>query len=261
MFLKKHQLKCHEELMFEPEKINGRVIKSFSKTWDEYYGKRSSEVYAQRKFMSRSFFACATRYEEGGSIIIDGVNITEIGTDILRQKLSIIVQDPVLFSNTVRHNLDPFHVASDEEIWQVLDKVEFAQFISDLPSRLDEMILEGGDNFSQGQRQLLCIGRSLLRNAQILIMDEATASIDNATDALIQKTIRNNLSDATMLTIAHRLNTIMDRDRVLVLDFGEVVEFDTPAALLSKESGLFKDFVERNRIADQDVNDDDASSS
>lgn len=247
--------------MFEPEKINGRVIKSFSKTWDEYYGKRSSEVYAQRKFMSRSFFACATRYEEGGSIIIDGVNITEIGTDILRQKLSIIVQDPVLFSNTVRHNLDPFHVASDEEIWQVLDKVEFAQFISDLPSRLDEMILEGGDNFSQGQRQLLCIGRSLLRNAQILIMDEATASIDNATDALIQKTIRNNLSDATMLTIAHRLNTIMDRDRVLVLDFGEVVEFDTPAALLSKESGLFKDFVERNRIADQDVNDDDASSS
>jgi len=189
---------------------------------------------------------------ESGEIRIDGINIAEIGTDILRQKLSIIPQDPVMFSNTVRHNIDPLHNATDEELWEILGKVELADFVAGLPLGLDEMVMEGGDNFSQGQKQLLCIGRSMLRNARILVMDEATASIDNSTDALIQKTIRENFSEATVLTIAHRLNTIMDSDRVLVLDSGMVAEFDSPANLLTKKSGLFKDFVERNSMRGDD---------
>lgn len=189
---------------------------------------------------------------ESGEIRIDGIDITEIGTDILRQKLSIIPQDPVMFSNTVRHNIDPLHNAKDEELWDILRKVELADFVAGLPSGLDEIVMEGGDNFSQGQKQLLCIGRSMLRNARILVMDEATASIDNSTDALIQKTIRENFSEATVLTIAHRLNTIMDCDRVLVLDSGKVAEFDSPANLIAKSGGLFKDFVERNSMRGED---------
>ena len=125
---------------------------------------------------------------ESGQINIDGVNIAGIGTDVLRQSLSIIPQDPVMFSNTVRYNIDPLRETSDERLWEILRKVELAEFVADLPSGLDEKMMEEGDNFSQGQKQLLCIARSMLRNTKILIMDEATASIDNTTDALIQKT-------------------------------------------------------------------------
>merc|ERR1711992_375285 len=110
----------------------------------------------------------------------------------------------------------------------------------------DDVVAEGGENFSQGQRQLLCIARSLLRKPKILVMDEATASIDNETDAMIQRMIRENFQDATVLTIAHRLNTIMDSDRILVLDDGKIVELDTPENLIAKESGEFKSMVEKS---------------
>jgi len=151
-----------------------------------------------------------------------------------------------MFSNTVRYNLDPFGDKSDVELWEVLKKVQLDEIIAALPLGLEDQVAEGGENYSQGQRQLLCIARSLLRNPKILVMDEATASIDNKTDADIQRMIRENFADATVLTIAHRLGTIMDSDRVLVLDDGRIAEFDTPAALLSKTDGIFKAMVDKS---------------
>jgi len=191
--------------------------------------------------------------EDEGSITLDGVNIREIGTAALRMNVSIIPQDPVMFSNTIRYNLDPFRTKSDDELWDVLKKVEMGTAIAQLHKGLDDMVAEGGENFSQGQRQLLCIARSLLRKPKILVMDEATASIDNETDAIIQRMIRENFQDATVLTIAHRLNTIMDSDRILVLDDGNVAELDTPENLMAKESGHFKSMVEKSRAAHTDV--------
>jgi ATP-binding cassette subfamily C (CFTR/MRP) protein 1 len=195
--------------------------------------------------------------EKDGTIEIDGVNTREIGTASLRLNLSIIPQDPVMFSNTVRYNLDPFATATDEELWDVLKKVQMAEAITALPKGLDEEVAEGGENFSQGQRQLLCIARSLLRKPKILIMDEATASIDNETDATIQRMIRENFQDATVLTIAHRLNTIMDSDRILVLDDGRIAELDTPENLLAKEDGHFKAMVDKSRAAHSTILDED----
>jgi ABC-type multidrug transport system fused ATPase/permease subunit len=127
-----------------------------------------------------------------------------------------------------------------------LKKVQMAEAIAILPKGLEEVVSEGGENFSQGQRQLLCIARSLLRKPKILVMDEATASIDNTTDALIQTMIRQNFADATILTIAHRLNTIMDSNRILVLDDGEIAEFDTPEVLLQKKNGVFRALVNQS---------------
>lgn len=184
----------------------------------------------------------------GGKISIDGVDISTIGLAVLRLNLSIIPQDPVMFSNTVRYNLDPFGEKSEFDLWEALKKVQLAEAIAVLPDGLDEQVSEGGENFSQGQRQLMCIARSLLRKPKILVMDEATASIDNTTDAAIQQMIRENFSDATVLTIAHRLNTIMDSDRVLVLDDGCVAEFDSPMALID-QGGIFASMVEKSRKA------------
>jgi len=130
--------------------------------------------------------------------------------------------------------------------------VNMAETIAGLPKGLNDVVAEGGENFSQGQRQLLCIGRSLLRKPKILVMDEATASIDNETDATIQKMIRENFNDATVLTIAHRLNTIMDSDRILVLEDGHIAELDTPENLMAKDMGQFKAMVEKSRASNQD---------
>lgn len=127
--------------------------------------------------------------------------------------------------------------------------MQLTEIISVLPNGLEEEVAEGGSNFSQGQRQLLCIARSLLRKPKVLVMDEATASIDNTTDAMIQSMIRENFSDATVLTIAHRLNTILDSDRVLVLDDGEVHEFDTPKNLIADTNSMFKSMVDKSRAA------------
>lgn len=194
-------------------------------------------------------FRIAEIEDDDGEILIDGVSIKNIGISTLRSNISIIPQDPVIFSNTVRYNLDPFRKATDDEIWLTLKKVQMDDVIEALPDGLEEQVSEGGENFSQGQRQLLCIARSLLRNPKILVMDEATASIDNATDASIQKMIRENFSGATVLTIAHRLNTIMDSDRVLILDDGHIEEYDSPEVLMKKENGLFRRMVEKSRSA------------
>lgn len=190
--------------------------------------------------------------KDGGTVEIDGVDTANIGTEILRLNLSIIPQDPIMFSNTVRYNIDPFGTATESEILEVLEKVQLSDVINALPNGLDEQVAEGGENFSQGQRQLLCIARSLLRKPKILVMDEATASIDNATDAAIQLMIRENFKDATVLTIAHRLNTILDSDRILVLDDGRIVEFDTPDKLRKKPDGIFRSMVEKNRSSNKE---------
>ncbi|XP_061330239.1 multidrug resistance-associated protein 1 isoform X5 [Pezoporus flaviventris] len=173
-----------------------------------------------------------------GEIIIDGVNIAKIGLHDLRFKITIIPQDPVLFSGTLRMNLDPFDQHSDEDIWRSLELAHLKNFVSSLPAKLNHDCAEGGENLSVGQRQLVCLARALLRKSKILVLDEATAAVDLETDKLIQSTIKSQFEECTVLTIAHRLNTIMDYTRVLVLDRGEVVECGSPEHLL-QQKGIF----------------------
>ncbi|XP_061856985.1 ATP-binding cassette sub-family C member 2 [Colius striatus] len=174
----------------------------------------------------------------GGTIIIDNVDIATIGLHDLRQKLTIIPQDPVLFTGTLRMNLDPFDQYPDEEIWRVLELSHLKTYVQNLPERLLHLVSEGGENLSTGQRQLVCLARALLRKAKILILDEATAAVDLETDHLIQSTIRSAFADCTVLTIAHRLHTIMDSNRVMVLHAGRIVEYDSPEELLRKQGAF-----------------------
>ncbi|XP_045932388.1 multidrug resistance-associated protein 1 isoform X1 [Micropterus dolomieu] len=175
-----------------------------------------------------------------GHIFIDGVDIAKLGLHELRSRITIIPQDPVLFSGTLRMNLDPFDRYSDEEIWRALEYSHLKNFVSGLPNKLSHECSEGGENLSVGQRQLLCLARALLRKTKILVLDEATAAVDMETDNLIQSTIRSQFEDCTVLTIAHRLNTIMDYTRVLVLDKGEMAEFDAPSNLIAQRGAFYK---------------------
>ncbi|KAM8934198.1 multidrug resistance-associated protein 1-like [Pelodytes ibericus] len=173
-----------------------------------------------------------------GKICIDETDVSKLGLHELRSKITIIPQDPVLFSGSLRMNLDPFDNYSDEDIWVALELSHLKGFVSGLPDGLDHICSEGGENLSVGQRQLVCLARALLRKTKILVLDEATAAVDLETDDLIQSTIRREFEDCTVITIAHRLNTIMDYTRVVVFDKGEIVEFDSPSKLLEKK-GLF----------------------
>ncbi|XP_044271387.1 multidrug resistance-associated protein 1 isoform X5 [Tribolium madens] len=174
-----------------------------------------------------------------GEILIDGINIAELGLHTLRSRLTIIPQDAVLFSGTLRMNLDPFDKHSDEEVWKALEHAHLKSFVKGLTAGLHHEVTEGGENLSVGQRQLICLSRALLRKTKVLILDEATAAVDLETDDLIQKTIRSEFKNCTVLTIAHRLNTIMDSDRVVVLDNGMIVEFDSPSNLLKQQQSIF----------------------
>ncbi|XP_012540485.1 multidrug resistance-associated protein 1 isoform X3 [Monomorium pharaonis] len=174
-----------------------------------------------------------------GKILIDDIDISKLGLHDLRSRLTIIPQDPVLFSGTLRMNLDPFDCYSDEEVWRALEHAHLKSFIKNLPSALLHEVSEGGENLSVGQRQLICLARALLRKTKVLILDEATAAVDLETDDLIQTTIRQEFKDCTVLTIAHRLNTILDSDRVIVLDKGLIVEYDSPEVLLRNSSSSF----------------------
>lgn len=179
--------------------------------------------------------------EDGGSIEIDGVDISTVGLEDLRQHLSIIPQDPTLFAGTVRDNLDPFAEVNDVELWEALERSHLKPYIQTLPGGLSHEVLQGGENFSVGQRSLICLARALLRKTKILVLDEATAAVDVETDQLIQKTIREEFKDRTVLTIAHRIKTVMDSDRILVLDQGRVQEFEAPQVLLkNQESSFYK---------------------
>ena len=188
------------------------------------------------------------RIEEltSGSICIDGIDCASIPLPLLRSKIGIIPQDSVMFSATIRFNLDPFNEHSDAEIWDILQKVNLKDHISNMGKKLDEDVAEGGENFSVGQRQLICIGRALLRKPKILVMDEATASIDNTTDSMIQTMVKDTFNDSTILTIAHRLHTIIDSDKIILLKDGLIEEDDTPTNLLGRQSG-FKELWERHQ--------------
>ncbi|XP_069938780.1 multidrug resistance-associated protein 1-like isoform X3 [Cherax quadricarinatus] len=175
----------------------------------------------------------------GGHIEIDGIDISKIGLHELRRQLSIIPQEPVLFSGTIRLNLDPFGTHSDDSLWQVLELAHLRDYVRGQPLGLQHTVDEGGANLSVGQRQLVCLARALLRKSRILVLDEATAAIDLETDDIIQATIRSQFAECTVLTIAHRLKTIMDYDRVLVLEKGKVAEFDSPDNLLADQNSIF----------------------
>ncbi|GJQ15581.1 hypothetical protein GpartN1_g7372.t1 [Galdieria partita] len=168
-----------------------------------------------------------------GRIQVDDIDISQIGLRTLRSRISIITQDPILFTGTVRSNLDPFQDFDDLRIWQALSQAHLKHYIQSLPLGLDTIVADGGENFSAGQRQLLCLARCLLRKTKIIVMDEATAACDMQTDELIQNTIRSEFLDCTLIIIAHRLKTVIDADKIIVLHNGKVAQMGSPKALLS----------------------------
>ncbi|GBG82367.1 hypothetical protein CBR_g34650 [Chara braunii] len=179
----------------------------------------------------------------GGRIIIDTIDISSIGLKDLRSKLAIIPQEATMFEGTVRSNLDPLGVHTDTEMWQALEKCTLADLIRKKDEKLDSAVTEYGGNWSVGQRQLFSLGRALLAQCKILVLDEATASIDSATDAVIQRVIRKEFSECTIISIAHRIPTVIDSDRVMVLNNGVVVEYGAPSRLLEDKGSCFASMV------------------
>ncbi len=192
-----------------------------------------------------------SEWASGSRILIDGARIDRVPLRTLRGGMSVIPQDPVLFSGTVRRNLDPFGQHSDDALWRVLRLVEIEGFVRGLERGLLAPVADSGENFSAGQRQLMCFARALLRESRIIVMDEATASVDSATDDKLQQMVRTAFRDRTVLVVAHRLSTILDSDRVCVMDTGRVSEYDTPAALMADRSSLFFDLVEEMKQREQ----------
>ncbi|KAF5732819.1 Multidrug resistance protein ABC transporter family [Tripterygium wilfordii] len=189
-----------------------------------------------------------------GSIIIDDVDICNIGLHDLRSRLSIIPQDPTMFEGTVRGNLDPLMQYSDHEVWETLDKCQLGDLVRAKEEKLDTTVIENGENWSVGQRQLFCLGRALLKKSSILVLDEATASVDSATDGVIQKIISREFKDQTVVTIAHRIHTIIGSDLVLVLHDGRVAEYDTPAKLLERKDSFFSILIKEYSKRSQGFN-------
>jgi len=189
---------------------------------------------------------------ESGLISIDGIDIKSISLQSLRSKISIIPQDPTLFIGTIRTNLDPFEHYSDADIWKALELAHLKKYVLSLPKQLNEDVIENGTNYSVGQRQLICMARALLVRPKILLMDEATASVDVETDRCIQSTVRSSFKDTTLLVIAHRLNSVMDLDRIMVISDGTVGEFGIPSKLLSNPNGLLSQMVEASGQSNAD---------
>lgn len=187
--------------------------------------------------------------EPAGNIYIDELALSSLNAQSTRPVISVITQNPTLFSGPLRINLDPFSRFSDADVWSVLEQVQMKSKIKELPGELYFELSESGNNFGVGERQLLCLARSLLNKNKIIVMDEATANVDFSTDRRIQETIRSKFQDCTVITIAHRLNTIIDYDKVLVMDKGTVVEFDKPSVLLQDQDGVLSELFRNQQVA------------
>jgi ATP-binding cassette subfamily C (CFTR/MRP) protein 4 len=232
-----------DKLYLRYSKAEGHVLKNLTFTIE---AKQKVGIVGRTGAGKSSLIAALFRLAPTeGSVYIDDINTITIGLHELRNKLSIIPQEPVLFSGTLRKNLDPFDEYTDDVLWSALDEVELKDVINDLSAGLNSRVMEGGSNFSVGQRQLVCLARAIIRNNTILVLDEATANVDPQTDTLIQQTIRKKFADCTVLTIAHRLNTVMDSDKVLVMDAGTIVEFDHPHVLLQNKNGFLFSMVQQ----------------
>uniref|UniRef100_A0A8B9GQR8 ATP binding cassette subfamily C member 9 n=1 Tax=Astyanax mexicanus TaxID=7994 RepID=A0A8B9GQR8_ASTMX len=195
--------------------------------------------------LSLAFFNMVDVFE--GKIIIDGIDICKLPLQTLRSRLSIILQDPVLFSGSIRFNLDPERTCTDDRLWEALEIAQLKNMVKALPGGLDAVITEGGENFSVGQRQLFCLARAFVRKSSILIMDEATASIDMATENILQKVVMTAFADRTVVTIAHLVASILEAEQVLVFSSGILVEFDSAANLLAQEDSLFSILVRTHK--------------
>mmetsp|Transcript_5398 Transcript_5398/g.7759 ORF Transcript_5398/g.7759 Transcript_5398/m.7759 type:complete len:344 (-) Transcript_5398:175-1206(-) len=182
---------------------------------------------------------------EEGKIVVDGVDISALGLHKVRMEMSVIPQTPVLFSGcSVRENLDPFQQYDVDAIRSALADVQMLDVVEDLDGGLESIILEGGSNFSVGQRQLICLARAILRKKRILILDEPTANVDTCTDELLQQAVSKSFQGSTIIAVAHRLDTVIEYDRILVLGNGKVIEYGSPKQLLEKEGGYFASMVE-----------------
>jgi len=186
-----------------------------------------------------------------GTIRIDSIDITKVGLYDLRSILAIVPQNADLFEGTLRENIDPIGLYSDIDIWNALDQVHLKNYVETLPEKLDTSVQEAGQSLSGGQRQLLCFARALLQKLKILVLDEATSSVDLDTDQAIQDIIQGpGFQDTTIITIAHRLNTIMDYDKILVLDSGKIVEFDAPSVLLANQATIFYSLAKESGLVE-----------
>ena len=183
-----------------------------------------------------------------GKILIDDVDITKIGLDKLRKNLTIIPQDPALMEGTLRYNIDPLNLNKDIDIINIMEKIGFNYIIENNPLGINQIIQEGGSNLSVGDKQLICITRAILRKSKIIIMDEATANIDYQTEEIIQKAINEILNNSSVITIAHRIKTIINSDKIIVLENGEIVDFDTPKKLLENKNGLFYNLYSKSTL-------------
>ena len=186
-------------------------------------------------------------------MLIDGVDIGTLNLQRARRSMAVIAQDPVLFGGSLRRNLDPFSVQTDLDLWTALEEVQLKAMVEKLPGQLEYRVNETGSNFSVGERQLVCLARALVQKSKIIVTDEATANVDFKTDNLIQEVIRHKFKDSTVLTIAHRLNTIMDYDKVLILDGGRMVEFDKPEILI-QNGGIFAELVKNSYARKSEAN-------
>jgi ABC-type multidrug transport system fused ATPase/permease subunit len=221
-----------------PSQPDVPVLKSVSLTIKE--GEKIGVVGrtgAGKSTLASCLFRIIDEYQ--GDVIIDGRNIKTMGLETLRKQLFIILQDPILFQGSLRTNLDPENEFKDEELWQVLEKCQLKEYVGSFEQKLDEPITENGIQFSLGQKQLLGIAVAMLKKPKIIVFDESTSAMDNDSDTIIQGIIEAHFQDATVISIAHRLNTVIQYDRILVLDQGNVVDFETPHILLQKQDSIF----------------------